>query len=179
MIQRIQTLYLLLAACAFALCFMFPIAQYTAPVQTTQQTVKAELNLFPKDVDTSGELLAEPYATINVPQKGFIKTWPLVTLIIICIALAVVCIFLYHNRVLQMRLAAVGFLMSVIYVFLIFVWAVDAFGKAYTTPFGADAPSVVWSIGTWAPVAGGLLLFLAQQAIRKDEAKVRAADRLR
>lgn len=179
MIQRIQTIYLLLAAIAFALCFIFPIARYTAPVQSTQQTVNAELNLFPKDVQTNGELLSEPYSTIVVPQRGFIKTWPLVVLIIACIALAIVSIFLYHNRVLQMRLVAVGFLLAVIYVFLVFVWAVDAFGKAYSTPFGADAPAVVWSIGTWAPVVGGVLMFLAQQAIRKDEAKVRAADRLR
>ncbi|MBR1793486.1 MAG: DUF4293 domain-containing protein [Bacteroidales bacterium] len=179
MIQRIQTLYLLLAACAFALCFMFPIATYIAPVSSTQQTIVSELNLFPKDVISSGDQFTEINATIAVPQKGFINTWILIVLIIVCIGISTACIFLYHNRVLQMRLAAIGFLLAAIYVFLIFIWAVEAYGKAYTAPFGSEAPAVTWSVGTWAPVAGGLLLFLAQRAIRKDEEKVRAADRLR
>ena len=31
MIQRIQSFYLILAACAMALCFMFPVAKYKTP----------------------------------------------------------------------------------------------------------------------------------------------------
>ncbi len=36
-----------------------------------------------------------------------------------------------------------------------------------------------YSVATWAAVAAVALLFLAQRAIKRDEAKVRAADRLR
>ncbi|MBR1517045.1 MAG: DUF4293 domain-containing protein [Bacteroidales bacterium] len=179
MLQRIQTVYLILAVCALALCLFFPIARYAAPIQSTQQTVVAELNLFPKTAVAAGEDYSQGAATIVAPQKGFIKTWPLVVLLFACMAIAATSIMLYHNRVLQMRIVAVSLLLGAVYVFLIFIWAVDAYGKAFTTPYGADAPSVTYALGTWAPVAALLLLFLAQRAIRKDEEKVRAADRLR
>lgn len=179
MIQRIQTVYIALAIVALALCLFFPIATYVAPIQSTQQTIAARLDIFPHAVATSGAEMDEVYATINVPQKGFIKTWPLVVLLFATMALAATCIFLYHNRVLQMRLVAVASLLGVIYIFLIFIWAVDAFAKAFATPFGADSPVVTYALGTWAPIAAVALLILAQRAIRKDEMKVRAADRLR
>ena len=179
MIQRIQTVYLALAIIFLALCLFFPIATYVAPIQSTQQTVSARLDVFPHSVVAAGTDMGEVYETIYAQQKGFIKTWPLVVLLFATMALAATCIFLYHNRVLQMRLVTVASLLGVIYIFLIFIWAVDAFAKAFAAPYGADNPVVTYALGTWAPIAAVALMILAQRAIRKDEMKVRAADRLR
>jgi len=178
MLQRIQTVYLFFAVFAFCLAFFFPIARYAAPIEATHQTVLSELNLIPKTVASDGlDMTTEVYTAPT--EKGFIKTWPLVALIVLCMAIAAVSIALFSNRVLQMRIVACGFMLGVVYIFLVFIWAVDAYGKAYSAAYGAGNPAVTWSIGTWAPVAGTLLMFLAQRAIRSDEMKVRSADRLR
>ena len=82
MIQRIQSFWLVLAACCMALCFMTPVAEYKAEVESMQQTVQSEMNLLPKgEVTMSEEQLLTMGATIDYSQKmsGF-KTWPLVTL---------------------------------------------------------------------------------------------------
>ena len=160
------------------MAFFFPVARYAAPIEATQQTVRSELNLFPKTVaaDVNDMTLAD-YTWPT--ERGFVSTWPLVALLIVCIALAAVSIAFYGNRVLQMRMAAFGFLLGVVYIFLVFIWAVDAYGKAYTAAAGAGEAAITYSVGTWAPVVGTVLMFLAQRAIRKDEERVRSADRLR
>ena len=48
-----------------------------------------------------------------------------------------------------------------------------------TTTRLATTSATSLSICAWLPIATALLLFLAQRAIKKDEQKVRAADRLR
>ncbi|MBQ7280694.1 MAG: DUF4293 domain-containing protein [Bacteroidales bacterium] len=180
MLQRIQTVYLFFAVFAFCLAFFFPIARYAAPIEQTHQTVKSELNLIPKTVASDGIDMAQGLSEYVYPtEKGFIKTWPLVTLIVLCMAIAAISIALFSNRVLQMRIVACGFMLGVVYIFLVFIWAVDAYGKAFSSIIGAAEPAVTWSIGTWAPVAGTILMFLAQRAIRSDEMKVRSADHLR
>jgi hypothetical protein len=85
-------------------------------------------------------------------------------------ALAVSTIFLYKNRKLQMKLCNVGVLLSL----LVFA-AVAAFPKIFT---GNDADAV-FGIGTWLLALNIILFFLAGRGVRKDEALVRSADRLR
>ncbi len=181
MLQRIQSFWLVLAACCMALCFMTPVAEYKAEVETMQQTVQSELNLLPKgEVTMSEEQLLTMGATIDYSQKmsGF-KTWPLVTLAILIGAIALVSIFLFKNRVRQMRVVMVGFLLNVVYVFLLFFWAVDAYGKTMVQAMNADNLNVTWLAGAYAPIVAIVFFVLAHRGIKKDEMKVRAADRLR
>lgn len=179
MIQRIQSFYLVLAACCMALCFMFPLAQYSSIMQVTNQLAQGELNLVPNDNPEMMAQIENIEPIVNFGQRGYIHTWPLIVIAVMCIVIAVVCIFLYRNRMLQMRVVAVGFLLSVVYAFLVFFWAVDAYAKAMTTTLGCDAVQTQWFVGAYAPIAAVLFFFLAQRAIKKDEEKVRAADRLR
>ena len=51
------------------------------------------------------------------------ETWPLVTIVLVCMVIAVVAIFLFKRRTLQVRLTAFGFILSVVYAFLLFFWA--------------------------------------------------------
>ena len=78
-----------------------------------------------------------------------------------------------------MRVVAVGFLLGVVEVFLIFIWAVDAFVDKATRAMACTEVDVDYGIGTWCAVLAVIMLFLAERSIRKDEEKVRAADRLR
>lgn len=139
------------------------------------------MNLLPKgEVTMSEEQLLTMGATIDYSQKmsGF-KTWPLVTLAILIGAIALVSIFLFKNRVRQMRVVMVGFLFNVVYVFLLFFWAVDAYGKTMVQAMNADNLNVTWLAGAYAPIVAIVFFVLAHRGIKKDEMKVRAADRLR
>lgn len=176
MIQRIQSVYLLIAACAMALCFLFPTATFCA--LSGQQPVSGELNLIAKAAPDMLNQIAEGQPVV-MSQEGFVNTWPLVAVALGVIAISLVSLFLYKHRVRQMRLAACGFLLAVIYVFLLFIWAVDAYVDGATTAMNCTDIHLRYGVGTWSPAAAALLLFLAQRAIKKDEAKVRAADRLR
>ncbi len=180
MIQRIQSLWLVLAACCLALCFMTPVARYALDLPTTQQTVNAELDLLAKsNPDMLGQYQdGEAAFDFGQRESGF-QSWPLVVLAALTAVFAVVCIFLYANRVRQMRMVAVVFLLNVAYVFMLFFWAVDAYGKTLMQYFHSNDLDVTWYIGAYAPIVSLIFLVLAHRGIKRDEAKVRAADRLR
>ncbi|MCQ2300447.1 MAG: DUF4293 domain-containing protein [Bacteroidales bacterium] len=167
MIQRIQSFFLVLAAVCVALLFMFPIATYVGQYATSS------LNLIPQP-SVEDELGNVTF----IGQADYIHLWPLAVLAALIGVIALVSIFLYKNRIIQIRWVAFGFLLNVVYIFLVFFWATDSYLKHIGYLFG-DAPHVTYSVGTWAPIASALLFFLAQRAIKKDEEKVRAADRLR
>lgn len=180
MIQRIQSFWLVLAACCMALCFMFPVSEYQLNVPSTGQSVTADFNLLAKDNPEMLNQIANLDSVVVYSQKasGF-RTWPLIAVAALVGLIALVCVFLYKNRVRQMRVVAVAFLFNVAYVFLLFFWAVDAYGKTVLKAMqGADL-QVTWYVGAYAPIVSLVLLILAHRAIKKDEAKVRAADRLR
>lgn len=177
MIQRKQTLFLMLAACLFAACFLFPIASFQA-VAPMGNKVMGDLNLVAKDVpEMMSQILNGEDVTMG--QKGFINIWPLMVLTLLVVAISLISIFLYKNRVRQMRVVAVAFLLGVVDVFLIFIWAVDAYIGKVTVPMACAEVDVHYGFSTWFAIAGVVLLFLAQRSIKKDEEKVRAADRLR
>ena len=187
MIQRIQSLWLALAVACIALCFFLPVAKYQyADKPDKGQRVESQFGLIARDVpDLHAQLNAgEPVVTC-APMVEKMPTWPLLTLAIVAGVIGLACIFLFKNRRLQMRLAALGFMATLIYVFLLFFWAVDKYADVLSNDgmlkiFLAGAkPEVSWCAGAFVPMAALVFFFLAQRAIRKDEALVRAADRLR
>ena len=179
MIQRIQTLYMMLAVAAMAACLMFPIATFDVP-ETAAGAMSGQLGLLPNAGSVEGQVAGVP---MTFTQNAFVNLWPLMAVLAIAAVTTVVSIFMYKNRIRQMRLVMLPFLMTLVYVFLVFFWAVDAFVENVTKPLAlpdvAMDVQVTYGIGTWAAVVALLFLFLANRAIKKDEAKVRAADRLR
>ena len=180
MIQRIQTIWLVLAAFCMAMCFLSPAAKYTLQDDNIGQTTRARLDLIAKDNPAMLDQLANMEPTVDFSQRvsGF-QTWPLIALAAIVMVMAVACIFMYKNRMRQARMVMVGFVLNLAYVFLLFFWAVDAYAEAVKNYMHLSGLEVTWTLGAYAPIASLLLFFLANRAIRKDEAKVRAADRLR
>lgn len=190
MIQRIQSLWLALAVICIGLCFLFPVAKYqiAADKLSKNQRVESQLDLVAKvqkDAPNDKQQM-EAGEPVMVIEQGETKmtTWPLVTLAIVSGVIGLLCIFLFKNRRLQMRLATLGFMTTLAYIFLLFFWAVDKYADVLLshglTRFLSEAkPEVSWGVGAFIPMAALVFFFLAQRAIRKDEALVRAADRLR
>ena len=182
MIQRIQSIWLLLAIACLATCFAMPVAKYIMLDEPMNQTIVAELNLIGNDNPDmwNQKLCGEPEIVFSQKQKdsGF-ASWPMIALIALTIAIAIASIFLYKNRMRQARIVMCAFVVNLAYVFLLFFWAVDKYANCMKQLMNIDEIAITWYLGAYLPIASLLFLFLAQRAIRKDEAKVRAADRLR
>ncbi len=139
MIQRIQSIFLLLAGTAGAALFTLPFA--TANVTTSGVFQDGKFNIF----DNNG----------------------LMILAVMTCALALMSIFLYKNRVLQMNVGKLNMILA----FVLMAWAlVEFFSFAGVVSFG---------IGLFLPFGTILFTVLANRNILKDELLVRSADRIR
>lgn len=173
MIQRVQSIYLVLALVGIILLFMFPIATF--------EIVDTQTNLC--EATASLDLTKQP--TVYDEVTGCIPTFVGMNetfLLIIAIVLAIGTlgsIFLFKKRILQMRLVALMFILSLLYVAIIFLSSVESSAEYLETLKIADTVVMHYNAGTFIPLAIAVLLFLAQNAIKKDEMKVRAADRIR
>lgn len=150
MIQRIQTLYLLaVVALGITLCFQ-PVLQFVSPQEAE------ELHVY------------ELSALGGAPLQGL---WGLLLATALIPLLALVDIFLYKKRILQARLNIFTAMLCLGYygVLAIYVWQAKL-------ALGTD-----WHVLPWAaiPLVCLVLTLMATRSILKDEALVRAADRLR
>lgn len=149
MIQRIQSLYLLLASGAYGSLFALPFLT-TSPTNSATivpQLSDGVLNLF------------DNFGLLGLTGLGSV--------------LALVTIFLYKNRNLQGKLTGLGLLAGILLIILAVVAA-----QSVKTVIPADG-SVQYGAGFGAPLIGMLLFWLAGRAIKKDEQLVRSMDRLR
>lgn len=158
MIQRIQSVYLLLAAAGLVLMFFFPLSVH---------------NFRGLEVDF---MLLDKSAPDEVSAGMMLNLWPLVSGVVLLIILALVIIFLYKNRPLQMRLAMISVLLNILLVIAVFWMANHLAGKL--DPESVDQ-TVEYQFGAYLPVLSLLFFILAHRGIKKDERMVRAADRIR
>lgn len=160
MIQRIQTVYLLLVvALGITLCFV-PVVQFVSPEDAV--IVRAwELTAFGMNETTVNELPA-------IQLNGL---WGLLVASILIPVLALVDIFLYNKRLLQARLNIFSSMLCLGYYGVLAIYIYLA-----KMVMGAE-----WYILPWAsiPLVCLVLTIMATRRILKDEALVRAADRLR
>ena len=150
MIQRIQTLYLLAVVALGIALIWLPVVQFVTPEEA------AELHMW------------ELTALGGVPIQG---VWGLLVTTLLIPILALIDIFLYNKRILQARLNIFTVMLCLGYygVLAIYIWqAILALG-------------VDWHILPYAsfPLVCMVLTLMATRRILKDEALVRAADRIR
>lgn len=155
MIQRIQSIYLLLAV-LFCLTLMFlPIAEYT---------LNAEIYIF----SVFGvEKVSEPF------QPPIVNTMPVLMILIAAILTAFITIFLFKNRKLQLRLCGLTMLLLTALLASMFFYA-----DKVENIIGGDIVTS-FKFGALAPIIAMILVFLAIKGIKKDEELVRSADRIR
>ncbi|MDX1911582.1 MAG: DUF4293 domain-containing protein [Saprospiraceae bacterium] len=151
MIQRVQTIYLLLAALALASTLFMPFA--TIGGAPTSLAVAGD-NYFSDGA----------YWAVEIPGGMVVPVLAI---------LAVLGIFMYKNRPRQMQITAATALLALLGVLALLGMG---FQHAQRLPAGAVAQ---WFPGSVVPAFAVVLLLLAYRAIRKDEALVRSSDRLR
>ncbi|MBR5687509.1 MAG: DUF4293 domain-containing protein [Prevotella sp.] len=151
MIQRIQTVYLLLAFIAAVVCLICPVGLFQADELGVGDITMYNLFLQQGDV------------------KSF-SVWSMFALLLFTCPLTILAIFLYKNRKLQARVCAYNILLCLawIAVFVIFGYV--------NKPEGAKFTPFIWAA---LPAVALILHFLARKAIIHDEKLVRAADRIR
>ena len=160
MIQRIQTLYLLAVVALGIALFWLPVVEFVSAANMLHTWQLRPLGF--------AELMPVGDEALVPAVQGL---WGLLVATALIPLLALVDIFLYNKRILQARLNIFTVLLCVGYygVVAIYVWLVTMVAE------------VEWFITPWAsfPLICMILTIMATRAILKDEALVRAADRLR
>ena len=147
MIQRIQSLYLLLATAAYVCLFFLPFASFLS------NGINYKLSILGVSADGG-------------PPQGSIF---LLAGVILLIILTVSIIFMYKKRMLQNRLTAISLLLNLGLIAGMFFYS-DHVAKDATVNF---------EVGSYIVLVPLVFLVLAIRAIRRDEMKIKAADRLR
>ena len=153
MIQRIQTVYLLIVSALNLAVVFLPLA-----------------------VIQSGEAFysfdASGMSTTEVPRELVYPTWALMVLSAIISLLALVTVFLYKKRILQIRLCVFNTLLIIGFyaLFAFSLWKIAAVSESFHFSM---------RIAVAFPLVSLILNYLAIREIGADEALVRSLDRLR
>ncbi len=154
MIQRIQTVYLLIAEMLIGALFFVPFADIASKDGSIYR------------FDIKGIYLE----AVQKPEIIY-SSLPLVILWAVSLILILATIFLFRNRILQMRLSTINIfiLLGLGGLIYYYVWSV------------AKILSGVYSLTIYLlfPVIAAILIYLAIKAIGKDELLVRSIDRIR
>ncbi len=176
MIQRIQTLWLAFAVLLSGAMFFFPLAMYDIPWK--------EFN-----VRCTYFLLAEGGSGAGLTQSS-IAISSLITNCLVGV-ITLVTIFLFKNRTLQRKVLAFAFLIALVEIALNYFYQINAGLTAYvkgltgsnTALFNEiinnSATKSTWGFGMFFPIVQLVCFVFALKGIKKDEAIVRGADRLR
>ncbi len=157
MLQRIQSLFLLLAAACAGVTWFFPVREWH---HGKPEVIFRTYGLY------DHELREVADATLPVPYH---------ILLSLIAAVLVVCIFLHGNRPRQARVVRGTWLMLLLVGALQFISCNSM--DAYLAKSGGW--SGYYGASLFLPFVAIAFAFLAERAIKKDEELVRSADRLR
>ena len=153
MIQRIQSVYLFIAAVLSALLLTGTLMEM-------------------KDIFGNIYTMGAFNMTVSIEGKTQVQSLLPLTLIIAAVPLACfVSVFLFRNRPLQVKFTLASLLLALGSLFVASFYVI-MLGKKIEM-------SYIWHIKAVFPLIEALLCWLAYRAIRKDEEKVRSMDRIR
>lgn len=150
MIQRKQTLFLLIALILTVCCLCMPLGGYNHGLGL-EGTV---YNLWITDTNGTHDF----------------SVWALFAILLITCPINIAAIFSYHNRMVQSRFCVFNTLLIIGWyiVFTVFILGMKK-----------DSGSVYFTVASIFPLVSLILYFMARKAILADERLVRAADRIR
>lgn len=149
MIQRIQSVYLLLVVIALIASLCLPLGTF---------------------VDS--ELVMYKFTPLGVTlPTTFYSTWGLFVLLLLSAIISFATIFLFKNRVLQMRMCIFNIIIVIGYYVAFSVFLISIKGDLEASF------RIYWALCL--PLITVILTYLAFRAIGHDEVLVKAADRLR
>ncbi|HPR62021.1 MAG TPA: DUF4293 domain-containing protein [Prolixibacteraceae bacterium] len=152
MIQRIQTVYLLLALILLGLMAWLPLGEIIANGDIFTFGIKGVNNI------KTGELI--------------VNGWPLLAMLAIIELVQLAIIFGYKNRVRQMRFATFNIIIMLGLFVVGFIFVRSSLNTIGDGAYG-------FKIAMAFPFVAIILNYLAIRAIGKDEALVRSIDRIR
>ena len=159
MIQRIQTLYMLLAVVLCVTCLCLPLGYYVTDTGVRVATLN---NLW---------FAYSPGLIVEGMTGRTLRPWALFALLVIVSTLTVMNIFMFKRRALQMRLCSFCMILLggwyVLYAYFIYI-----LGHGLEAHFRPDWEGAL-------PFAALVLLYLAFRGVMRDEMLVRSLDRLR
>lgn len=178
MIQRIQTIYLLVAVAALTACLCLPVAQFVAP--QTGEPMATLYNLWVYLPSQIGDTLTlqqpsaegtEPVLAAAAEGHHLFSPWALFAVLLLTATGMAFSIFIYKQRLVQSRLVMLCMILLLgwyaVYAAFAFILPRDLGLEFRPTPWAA-LPAVACIFG-----------YLAFRAILKDEMLVRSLDRLR
>ena len=157
MIQRIQTVYLLLVAILMTLAAVLPVAEY-----------------FDIAKNIVYQLDMRGFVQLN-PDRSFlsaISTNPSTFIYGIILVVTIMTIFKYKNRKQQFRLCTINFILILVYTIVMAVVIFMGKSKLTGTELTVKIPAVFSLVAL-------ILNYLAMRGIAKDENLVKSMDRLR
>lgn len=160
MIQRIQSIYLVLAGIFSAFTCFVPVATFN------HTDGKGAIWFHMSSIEYYGSVLFESLSEMTGRHP-----WGLAVMAALTTILAVVAIFCFKNRKRQVKMVNVCSLINVVWYV---AFAAYAFSVKSRTAFDLSL-----EVGCLFPLLSLITLFLAKRAIKHDEALVRAADRIR
>lgn len=164
MIQRIQSIYLVLVSLLSVSLFFLPVSIKIIPANTS-------LNI-PEDtfykMDLYGVTKFETNKPVSVTNDYFLL---LINAATAAISAAVV--FLYRNRKVQIKFCRLLLLLTAAFIVIDFYYS-EAIGKEYVSDV-----NVVYQAGSYFPILQIILVILAIKTIKKDEKLIQSADRIR
>lgn len=164
MIQRVQSLFLLIAFIATVLLFFFPVGSVTEYTQVQSETLETDYY----------ELYATGFkdpSQASIPKLSNYTFVPLIILICMELILIFYTVLRYKNRMHQLKLVKMGIFINIILVAGIFL----NYPKLFTDTQIAIEPGT----GAYFPLISLIFLVMAYRYILKDEKLVKSVDRLR
>lgn len=161
MVQRIQTLFLILSAIALVALAFFPIANFTNAPGVEGATAYYIFTIF----EISDGVGGSPFS--------FWFTLPLIVIPAAIAILSIVAVFLYKNRPEQIRLTQTGIFLNILLVVGILFFYIERIESVTQTTANYEY------VGIYLPLISLVFLVLAHRFIRRDEKLVRSIDRLR
>lgn len=164
MIQRIQSVFLLLSATLQALLFWVGLASFTGFDATYTYRLTG---------------LSQHTREGVVSISGMNPLW-MILLNAVIILFTFYVILQYKRRMIQVRLCGLNILL-VAGLLALMTFSLDTARNIVAEKTTADgqAPEVMYGLGFLIPVISMILIFMAIRGIKKDEALVRSADRIR
>lgn len=153
MIQRKQTLFLLIAVVLNVVCLCLPLGTITGGNSPLGET-STVYNLWITGADGSHNYMI----------------WPLFAILLITCTIALTAIFSYRNRITQSRFCMFNMLLLFGWYIVFAVMVFNQGGAVYK--FNSSLTAIL-------PAVSIILHFMARKAILADEALVRSADRIR
>ncbi|MDO4159266.1 MAG: DUF4293 domain-containing protein [Prevotellaceae bacterium] len=149
MIQRKQTIFLLLAIVFTIACLCLPVGSFSSGIGENNTIY----NLWIVTANGSHDY----------------SVWALFAILLVTCPISIAAIFSYHNRIVQSRFCLFNMLLILGWYIVLAVFTLGMEG----------AENLKLSFYTAFPAVALILYFMARKAILADEALVRSADRIR